>query len=246
MTIKKRRILIIHESGTFQTIIKRALFAEVPDVDLHIASSAPEAVDLLDRESFDMVISANEMEYMNGDGVFEIMKESGRHNKTGFLLLTSKLDLQNRKLFKSKGISNVLSLPFKAGELAREVEKLSQPREWRIHKRLEVPGTQVVIDPDGDAIHGEVVNLSLGGMLCDLRVREGVPEFSRYYQVDFQFSEQFNSATVTGKAYVLREAALHWLEPPEPEILQIAWRMDPSTNEDLQVLTEILKQVSED
>lgn len=240
--MKKRRILIIHEYGIFQSIIKRILTAEVPDVDLHMASSAREAVERLDRESFDMVISANEMEYKNGTDIFRLMKAGGRHKETGFLLLTSKLDRQSRRSFEDKGIDNVLQLPFQAGELARMVEKLSSPRIWRRHRRIFIPDTSVQIE----SIQAKVVNLSLGGMLCDLKVTDGIPQFSRFYQLNILFPAAYGSAAVNAQGYTLRQAALQWLEPPEPEILQTAWRFSLLSEGDTEIMKEILDKAFHD
>lgn len=240
VTMKKRRILIIHESGTFQRIIQRTLIAEVADIDLHIVSSAREALDHLEKESFDMVISANEMEYMNGTDIYEALRARGQHKRTGFLLLTSKLDRENQRRFKKKGINRVLKLPFQAGELAHEVERLSHPREWRMMRRIHIPGTRVLIHLDKGATPAELVDISLRGMLCDMKTADGIPHFSRYYRIDIQFPARYGSAAVNAQGYILRQGALQWLEPPECEILQMAWRFSTVSDRDTEILTKVL------
>ncbi|MCP5103845.1 MAG: hypothetical protein GY950_10725 [bacterium] len=246
MIIKKRRILIIHESSVFQSIIKRTLIAEVPDVDLHAVFSPGDAVNRLEKETFDMVISANEMNILNGVDIYEIMKESGSHKMSGFLLLTSKLDAQNRELFKSKGIDNVLKLPFQAGELARTVEKLSSSREWRRHQRFVIPEARVLISMVNRTVPVEAVNLSMGGMLANLRVMEEVPQFSCIYKLNIVFPFEYDSVRVNAQGYTLRQAALQWLEPPHIEILQSAWRFLPLNERDAEVMQGILDKVPPD
>jgi CheY-like chemotaxis protein len=245
--MKKRRILIIHEQGTFRTIIRRALNAEVPDVDLHTASSAQEAIELLEKEFFDMVISANEMAHMNGTGIYEKMMASGRHKSTGFLLLTSKLDEQNKKIFAEKSITNVLKMPFMAGQLAHQVENLSKPSEWRQHKRYEMPEALVRINLGKKVIQANIVNLSLGGLLCDLKAQAGsIPEYSKVYPLNITIPDFFEAYSVNVKAYLLRQAALHWLEPPIVDVIQSAWRFAEVSDSDQEVLDEILQKASED
>lgn len=241
--MKKRRILIIHESSVFQSIIKRTLIAEVPDIDLHAVFSARDAVKRLGKETFDMVISANEMDYMNGADIYDVMKGSGRHKMSSFLLLTSKLDRRNRELFKSKGIDNVLELPFQAGELAREVEKLSSPREWRQHRRFVIPEIRVLIHMVNRTVPVEVVNISMGGMLANLKVVEEVPQFSCLYRLNIVFPPEYDSIRVNAQGYTLRQAGLQWLEPPHLEILQSAWRFLPLSERDAEVMKEILDKV---
>lgn len=242
MTMKKRRILIIHESAVFQNIIKRTLTAEVPDVDLHVSSSSRDALKRLDKELFDMVISANEMEYKNGTEIYELMTESGRHKKTAFLLLTTEIDAHKQKLFKEKGIANVLVLPFKPGKLSKAVEELSHPREWRLHRRIEIANTQVIITGEKNVIPVHIVNLSLGGMLCDLQIMFGIPSFSRFYSLEILFPSHFGSQSVKAQGYILRQAALQWREPPELELLQMAWRFTPTSDNDTQLLEKIINQ----
>ncbi len=241
--MKKRRILIIHESSVFQSILKRTLFAEVPDVDLHAVFSARDAVKRLEEETFDMVISANEMSHMNGTDIFDGMKASGRHKMSGFLLLTSKLDPKNREFFKSRGIDNVLKLPFQAGELSRAVEGLSTAREWRRHRRFVIPDTRVLIQMVNRTVPVEVVNLSMGGMLANLSVKEEVPQFSSFYKFNILFPPEYDSVRVNAKGYVLRQAGLQWLEPPHLEVLQGAWRFLPLGDWDAEVMQGILDKV---
>lgn len=236
--MKKRRILVIHESGVFQSIIKRALTAEVPAVDLHEAHSAKEGLELLEDEPFDMVISANEMEYRNGTDIFEYMHEGGKHKHTGFLLLTSKLDKENRDFFKKKGI-RALELPFKAGELAHEVESLSIPRVWREHRRYNIPDTTVEIYTDKESYKSNIVNVSLGGMLCDTRFADGLPKFSQYYQLKITFPKAYGNAKVEAVGYMLRQAALQWMDPPVLDIVQSAWRLTPLSDVDARNLEKI-------
>lgn len=241
--MKKRRILIIHESRVFQSILKRTLVAEVPDVDLHAIFSARDAVKRLEEETFDMVISANEMSHMNGTDIFDTMKDSGRHKMSGFLLLTSKLDRRNREFFKSKGIDNILKLPFQAGELARAVESLSTAREWRRHRRFVIPETRVLIQMVNGKVPVEVVNISMGGMLSNLKVMEEVPKFSSFYDFNIVFPPEYDSVRVSAQGYTLRQAGLQWLEPPHLEILQCAWRFMPLNDRDSEVMHDILDKV---
>lgn len=244
--MKKRRILIIYESSVFQSIIKRTLIAEVPDVDLHAAFSARDAIKRLEKETFDMVISANEMSYINGTEIYDIMKTSGRHGKAGFLLLSSQLDRRNAEIFKKKGIKNVLKLPFQAGELAQAVENLSSPREWRQHRRFIIPDTRVLIQMFNRMVPLEVVNVSMGGMLTNLNVVEEVPQFSSFYKFNIVFPLEYDSIRVNTQGYCLRQAALQWLEPPHLEVLQCAWRFLPLGERDEQVMLEVLDKVPPD
>ncbi|MCP4219201.1 MAG: response regulator [bacterium] len=241
--MKKRRIMIIHESGMFQRIIQRTLTAEVPDVDLHAATSSEQVEQMLAKDSYDMVISQNEMSHKNGTEIYEMLNSDSRHMNTPFLLLTSKMDKENRKLFNEKGIVNILKLPFEAGELARNVETLSHPRGWRQHKRLGVPDTRVLIRLDEDEFcKAEIVNISLGGMLCDIKVEDGMPAFSRFYGINILFPSRYGGDRVHAKGYTLRQAVLQWLEPPECEILQTAWRFSTLSPQDTNVMNDILEK----
>ncbi len=240
--MKKRRILIIHESGTFRNILKRTLNAELADVDLHLAPSAKEAINRLETEAFDMVISANEMEHMNGTVIFEKIKEMGVDKQVGFLLLTSKLDKENRTKFKSAGIENILKLPFQAGNLAQTVENLSNPRDWRRHRRIDIPGTRVLIRLDGTNVSAEIANLSMGGMLSDIKASVGIPKFSRFYKFNILFPMEYENVRVSAEGYILRQAALQWLEPPAPDIIQSAWRFSLLSDLDTEVMEQTISK----
>jgi hypothetical protein len=77
-------------------------------------------------------------------------------------------------------------------------------------------------------------------MLCDVKVSDGIPQFSRFYQLNILFPAVYGSAAVNAQGYTLRQAALQWHEPPEPEILQSAWRFSLLGDKDTEIMKEIL------
>jgi two-component system, chemotaxis family, chemotaxis protein CheY len=122
MVTEKARILVCEDnvalSGVVCFNLVRAGF-EVTSV-----SNGRAALETLQREAFDLVLSDQQMPMMTGIQLCEHLRQLPQHRRTPFILLTAKcMEIDFRKLQQTLGISAALPKPFSPSELIACIEE---------------------------------------------------------------------------------------------------------------------------
>jgi CheY-like chemotaxis protein len=82
------------------------------------------ALETLQKESFDLVLSDQQMPMMTGIQLCESIRQLPAHRRTPFILLTAKcMEIDFVKLQQSLGISAALPKPFSPSELVACIEE---------------------------------------------------------------------------------------------------------------------------
>jgi CheY-like chemotaxis protein len=82
------------------------------------------ALETLQKESFDLVLSDQQMPMMTGIQLCESIRQMPAHRRTPFILLTAKcMEIDFAKLQQSLGISAALPKPFSPSELVACIEE---------------------------------------------------------------------------------------------------------------------------
>ncbi|MBI5186751.1 MAG: response regulator [Nitrospinae bacterium] len=167
-----RKIMIVHEFRGLRNLLKGYISTEVPDVLTMDVSSTQEALQRLKEEKFDLAICGNKMQGMDGPALYQKIREFPLNTDTPFLVLTSSLSEEVLHEFAAHGIQHYMITPFTAKELAARINALSNPVKKRVHDRISIPDTKAFISIDGRRVEAKVVNISAGGVLCDMEFSE--------------------------------------------------------------------------
>jgi CheY-like chemotaxis protein len=82
------------------------------------------ALDALEKRSFDLVLSDQQMPMMTGIQMCENMRQLPQHRRTPFILLTAKcMEIDFARLQQTLGISMALPKPFSPSELVNCIEE---------------------------------------------------------------------------------------------------------------------------
>lgn len=122
---ERKRILIVEDNAALLQVarfnIERAGFLVTS------AANGRIAWELLSRETFDMVITDQQMPEMNGWELCQRMRESHRHAETHIVFLTAKqLEMDADQLQKELRVSRVLGKPYSPRELVEIVREILQ------------------------------------------------------------------------------------------------------------------------
>jgi two-component system chemotaxis response regulator CheY len=122
MASQKAKILVCEDnvalSGVVCFNLVRAGF-QVTNV-----SNGRHALQALEKDSFDLVLSDQQMPMMTGIQLCEHMRQLPSHRSTPFILLTAKcMEIDFSKLQQSLGISAALPKPFSPSELINCIEE---------------------------------------------------------------------------------------------------------------------------
>ena len=122
MANEKAKILVCEDnvalSGVICFNLVRAGF------DVTSVANGRLALDALEKNSFDLVLSDQQMPMMTGIQMCENMRQIAHHRRTPFILLTAKcMELDFAKLQQTLHISAALPKPFSPTELVNCIEE---------------------------------------------------------------------------------------------------------------------------
>src|SRR3990172_10060728 len=122
MTGEKAKILLVEDNVALSGVICFNLSRAGYQVTA--VSNGREAIDALQRNRFDLVLSDQQMPKMTGIQLCEHIREIPDYVQTPFILLTAKcMELDVAKLRQRLGLSAALPKPFSPSELLTLIEE---------------------------------------------------------------------------------------------------------------------------
>src|SRR3989339_1278173 len=118
-----QRLLIIHPSPMIRGLFRKYVLSEFTQFEIVEAEEVPAAVAKLTHESFNLVISGNQMKGLEGVTLFKVMRSSKFNANTPFLLATSSQEAEERAEFAEAGIDPVMVLPITAKQLSDKIHQ---------------------------------------------------------------------------------------------------------------------------
>ena len=120
------RILIVEDSASTRAFVRTTLESEsgVPAVEVSEAASGFDALRLLPRGPYDLVISDINMPDINGLELVQFMRKSEQHKKTPILLISTQSSERDRQRGLRLGADGYLAKPFGAAALMNDVARL--------------------------------------------------------------------------------------------------------------------------
>jgi two-component system chemotaxis response regulator CheY len=124
-----RKILVVEDSPSTRAFVRSTLESEtgVPDVEVAEATSGFDALRLLPRGPYDLVITDINMPDINGLELVQFMRKSELHRDTPILLISTQSSERDRQRGLKLGASGYLAKPFAAKALVDEVQRHLRP-----------------------------------------------------------------------------------------------------------------------
>ena len=115
-----KKVLVVDDSVTMRELVASVL--RRMGLSVEKASNGKEALELLKKENFDLVISDVNMPVMGG---LELLKEFRKINKrTPFLILTTETELSKKEEAKKHGATGWIVKPFREAKLKEVVKRV--------------------------------------------------------------------------------------------------------------------------
>jgi two-component system chemotaxis response regulator CheY len=121
------RILIVEDSSAMRAFV-RASLEEAGTAEVEEAQSGFEALRLLPRQKFDLVIVDVNMPDINGLELVSFMRRSDQHKETPLLIISTEASARDRERGLSLGANAYLSKPFQPEQLRQAVTELLDAR----------------------------------------------------------------------------------------------------------------------
>ena len=117
------RILVVEDSSAMRAFVRAAL-EEDAGTEVLEAASGFEALRLLPRQTFDVVIVDVNMPDINGLELVSFMRRSEAHKNTPLLIISTEATAKDRERGLSLGANAYLAKPFLPEELRAMVTKI--------------------------------------------------------------------------------------------------------------------------
>lgn len=124
------RILVVEDSVSMRLFVRSALEAEdsFDDVEVVEAASGFDALRLLPRGPYDLVITDINMPDINGLELVQFMRKNEHHGATPVLLISTQSSERNKERGLALGANAYLAKPFSPEELCEVVQGLLKQR----------------------------------------------------------------------------------------------------------------------
>jgi two-component system, chemotaxis family, chemotaxis protein CheY len=125
-----RRILVVEDSASTRSFIRSALEAgdRLGPCDVVEASSGFDALRLLPRGPYDLVITDINMPDINGLELVQFIRKSDRHRSTALIIISTQSSEKDRVRGLSLGADEYMAKPLSADELIKTVDRLLSGR----------------------------------------------------------------------------------------------------------------------
>jgi two-component system chemotaxis response regulator CheY len=122
-----QRVLIIDDSSATRAYIRAAL-EEMTDMQVSEAASGFDALRVLPRERFDLLVVDINMPNINGLELISFIRRSETHRDTPLLIISTEASERDRARAMTLGANGYLAKPFTAEALAEAVRGVSKPK----------------------------------------------------------------------------------------------------------------------
>lgn len=117
------KILVVDDSRAMRSYVRGALSSAFT-CELVDAVSGFEALRLLPRERFDLVITDINMPDINGLELVRFIRSSSKHSDVPVLIISTQASERDRRKLRDVGASGFLAKPFEPQELVSNVREL--------------------------------------------------------------------------------------------------------------------------
>jgi len=122
-----KRILIVDDSPTIRRMVAASL-RSLDDVAFREASNGLEAIEILARERFNLMILDLNMPDMHGFEVLQFVREHAPDPAIPIIVLTTRYDADSRNTALERGASRYMTKPFDPSSLREQVATLLESK----------------------------------------------------------------------------------------------------------------------
>lgn len=133
------RILVVDDSDQSLNLLRKILTDEGHEV--HLAKEAFEAMDYLDRFSFDLMLLDVNMPFKDGFSTLKSLKETIRFKMMPIAMITGRSEPRDVKKAISLGADSYIVKPFERDDIIPKINKLLNKENTKVSYQLDIGNT---------------------------------------------------------------------------------------------------------
>ncbi len=168
-----RRILVVNHSAVLRKIVRTKIEANINDALVLEARNGSEVLDLVRKKGAHLVLYGTENPGESASQVMESVRALTPEKPIPFLLLAMGEGEEEVREALAAGADGCLIIPCSAQEIAETINRVCNPVALRRAQRYSIADTFVQVFQKSASYEAELVNISLGGCLCQFEVGAG-------------------------------------------------------------------------
>ncbi len=164
-----RKIMVVDSSASMRRIIRTKILANINDADVSEANDVSGAMNSLTKDDYHVVLFSRESSSDDWLNFIKAKRDTptGKY-PTSFILFTSSKQQEYLDKIKAYGVNEYQIIPCSGQALAATIDRVFNPYDLRSNKRYNLPGAEAVLAQGQEKLRAEVINISMGGLLCDM------------------------------------------------------------------------------
>lgn len=249
--MRMRKIIVIHDAKAIRRVLDTYIVSELNDSVVFECSSPVEALKELNEKEYDVIICGKSMKEMDGIDVFKAVCKTQVNEKTPFIIVTSTGSKQNLEEIVNSGIEHFLVSPFIPLELREMINKVCDPRKWRVVDRISIPDTKAIIHSTKGDVAGKMINMSLNGILCEIDCTQPYVDLLTSTHITVQFPLRFENAEIEVLwCKLFRVHVLDWDTKYYPQCIptrmRVVWQVEKIADEHKEIFSKINEKLRND
>ncbi|RQD61839.1 MAG: response regulator [Desulfonatronovibrio sp. MSAO_Bac4] len=161
--MREKRFLVVDDSGMVRMHIRKLLESIFASVTVHQAEDGHAALELLDKEKVDIVISDWNMPNMSGEELLYEIRSSEKLKNTPFIMMSTNDSRDFLITAIQLGVTQYIVKPFSANELEEKIHSCIGMLNRRREKRYALPQHVARLTIDKQTFEGTLIDLSRTG-----------------------------------------------------------------------------------
>lgn len=125
MNLLNKKILCVDDSKSTRRIVSMFL-NEIGFTNIYLANNGADALEVLENNHVDLVISDWKMPVMNGLELLNHLRASDKYKHMPFVMITAEALKRNVEVAKESGVTTIISKPFTTESLAKIIYSIFQ------------------------------------------------------------------------------------------------------------------------
>ena len=187
--MKNNNFLVVDDCRLVLSLVRNIITTRLGSDNIFTASNGKEALDLLEKNKIDVIISDWEMPKLSGEELLYQIRHNSRFKEIPFIMMTS---LGGRDFVITaiqNGVSNYVVKPFTPEKLEKAVRKAWNGANKRDAQRYSgLPQHKLSAKLDGKNFHAKLLNISSTGAQFSMKFSKEVQLFSSC-ELDLKFEK---------------------------------------------------------
>lgn len=163
-----RKILVVDPSQSLRKIVRSLILANIGDAEVVEAENDIAAAQLLKKLEPNILLFTWESSEDGWGTFFAEVQKAADGKKLFAILMTMRDSPTTMDKLRSHPVDGELTIPCSGDELVEIVNRICNPVRLRTAARYSLPETTALVAQGGNVFQAEVINLSAGGLLCDI------------------------------------------------------------------------------